>query len=503
MKYLSELAKIVTKKKVQKIELFEEKQLRDGSSKYGDFFQSLANDRFKNDDEAAKYFYNSTSTDASYRKLKSRIKKRLFNHLFYLDTNQPSYSEYRKAYFTCNKNWTLMKILLVNNARNTFEKLGRQTINQAIKYEFTDLVVLCAKDLLFHYSLLGNQKKYNEYSDIINRNLKILEAEIHSEQLSQEIMIKFVTQTKITPKLKELARSNSQKAEALASRFKSYQLKYYNFYIGCLETQISNDYQRLINICNEAEKFYNSNKQFFQKEMLAMFSLFRITAYLQLRDYENGIIKAEHDLQYQDEGTYNWFNYLEYYFLLLMHVGDYTKAFELYDLAVNHPRYTYMNKIRQEKWKIFEAYLHFIYVNEKPVLPENISLNPAHFNLFKFLNEVPIFSKDKSGYNAAILIIQILMHLQRGEIDKIIDKTEALRVYSQRYLKNPEYFRAYTFIKMLLLSEKRSFDYIKTAKVSAPYLKQLRSKTHKNISEWEILPYEYLWEKIMEALDEI
>lgn len=503
MKYLRELARIVTRKKIQKIELFEDKHLKNVNSKYSEFYNGLVNDRFTNDEEAALYFYNSKPTDASYRKLKSRIKKRLFNHLFYLDTNQASYSEYRRAYFTCNKNWTLMKILIVNNARNTFERLGKQTLNQALKYEFTDIIVLCAKDLRYHYSLTGSHKAYEKVCALLKKQFKLLEIELKCEQLVEELMITFARQTKISPHQKEIATLNYDEIKKLEKQNNSYRIKYLRFTMGCLCTQINGDYKELINICDEVEGFHISNPKFYQQEVLATFSLFRVPAYLQLRRYNEGIARAEKDFKYLIVGNNNWFNYLEYYFLMLMHVGDYTKAFETYELAVNHSRFPYMNKIRQEKWKIFEAYLHYIYISEQPEISESLSVDPGKFKLFKFLNEVPIFSKDKSGYNVAILIIQIMMHLQRKEIDLIIDKTEALRVYSQRYLKDPDYFRAHTFIKMLLYAEKRSFDYIKTLKITTPLFEQLKSDQNANISEWEILPFEFLWERVIETIDEI
>ena len=83
MKNLIEISKIVTKRKVKKIEIFDEYYLKYKSSKFNEFYEALAANKFKNDRDAATFLYNSTPTDPKYRQLKSRFKKRLLNTLFF------------------------------------------------------------------------------------------------------------------------------------------------------------------------------------------------------------------------------------------------------------------------------------------------------------------------------------------------------------------------------------------------------------------------------------
>ena len=87
MKHILEIAKIVTKKKVKKIEIFDDYSLSQKSSKFNDFYEAVVNDKFETDEQAAEYLYGSPSTDDKYRQLKSRFKKRLLNTLFFLDVN--------------------------------------------------------------------------------------------------------------------------------------------------------------------------------------------------------------------------------------------------------------------------------------------------------------------------------------------------------------------------------------------------------------------------------
>ncbi len=71
------------------------------------------------------------------------------------------------------------------------------------------------------------------------------------------------------------------------------------------------------------------------------------------------------------------------------------------------------------------------------------------FKVLKFLNEVPIYSKDKAGFYPAILIAQILFLIDRGDEDQLEQNIEALRIFSSRYLSDKKAPRTTIFIKML------------------------------------------------------
>lgn len=109
MKNLLEIAQIVNKKRVKKIEIFDEQSLKNNKSKFNEFYNALMAKKFKNDRDAASSLYKCSPTDAKYRQLKSRFKKRLLNTIFFLDVNKPATANYDRAYFSCNKDWTQSK----------------------------------------------------------------------------------------------------------------------------------------------------------------------------------------------------------------------------------------------------------------------------------------------------------------------------------------------------------------------------------------------------------
>lgn len=79
-----------------------------------------------------------------------------------------------------------------------------------------------------------------------------------------------------------------------------------------------------------------------------------------------------------------------------MHTENYINAAAIYIKVINHQRFIYTNEERKEKWKIFEAYINYVFETEN-LDRELLSNDPTKrkFRLLKFLNEVPNFTKDK------------------------------------------------------------------------------------------------------------
>ena len=171
--------------------------------------------------------------------------------------------------------------------------------------------------------------------------------------------------------------------------------------------------------------------------------------------------------------------------------AHYAKAAEVFRQATEHPRFSSLDDVRKEKWRIFEAFLRYI-LNGR-IDAEAGGVAESQFKLMKFLNEVPTYSKDKRGLNIAIIILQILFLLDRRDFDGIIARAEALKVYCSRYLKLDENYRSNCFLKMMLLMEKKGFEYEATSKIADQYFQSLKSSRFNyeagNLASLEIIPF--------------
>jgi hypothetical protein len=504
MKNLIEISKVVTKKRISKIEIFDKSLLNRKESKFNEFYEGLVNDKFNTDEEAAAVLYNTSPLDDKYRQLKSRFSKRLLNTLFFLDSNDPSFSDYHRANYSCNKNWAQIRILLNSGARSAAIKIAAKTLGVAVTYRFSDMVLNCSRILMNNASLSGDEKEYEEYAALTNKALRDVEYEIRAEEMYQRLTINFALAASTTSELSLEAEKYLETVNKLCEQSDSYQLHYMKFQIRIMVAQIKGQYLQTIKVCEEAEKYLHSNPNFNQKIKLANLALVKISSYLQLRDYENGRMNAEKCLDLVAEGSNNWFIFLEYYFLLAMHTENYINAAGIFIKVTNHPRFMYTSEERKEKWKIFEAYINYIFETEN-LDRDLIATDPTKrkFRLLKFLNEVPNFSKDKKGYNVSILVVQIIYMLEKGEYTGIINRSEALNVYCSRYLRKDDSYRSSCFLKMLLTMVKEDFVYERTKQMAQKYLRKMQEgdpEGNNMVNEWEIIPYEILWDKVLNRL---
>jgi hypothetical protein len=127
----------------------------------------------------------------------------------------------------------------------------------------------------------------------------------------------------------------------------------------------------------------------------------------------------------------------------------------------------------------------------------------TEFKISKFINDVPTYSKDKSGTNVPILIIQILFLIQQGKYDEAQNRIAAIKRYSSRYLQQDESFRSKCFIKMLMQLPRGLFMREITEQHAKKYYQKLITISPESSNqnfEIEVIPYETLWAIILELL---
>lgn len=263
-----------------------------------------------------------------------------------------------------------------------------------------------------------------------------------------------------------------------------------------------NEYERTIEVCDEAVALFEA-KSYQASVPLQVFYYQLLVTHTQLKQYDRGKIAAQKCLALLTEGSFNWFKYQELYFILSMHTRQYQDAYNLFKETISHRKFQYLPASIVETWKIFEAYLHYL-IDIGQVYPE---AGDNHFNKFRlgrFLNDTPLFARDKRGMNIPILIIQILFMVQQQKYDEAIDRIEAIEKYSSRYLRKDDTYRSNCFIKMLLEIPKSSFHRAAVLRKSGKFRKKLEevpldvaNQTH----EIEIIPYEDLWEMAVHTLD--
>ncbi len=496
---LKELALVINKNKIRPVELI--RYPFKGRSKLGELFQGVIEGDFDTDEEAMEKLYGGENKSA-YRKLKSTLRNRLLNTLFFIDVKEASYNSYQKAYYECYRDWAAIKILLGKNARNSAVSLAHKVLRYADKYEFSSLCRDLADMLRFHYgAIAGDFRKFEEFDQAYQRYTQDMEYENFAKEQYLKLVIHYVNDRSVKEEVHRRAGEAFRQLKPALENCHTHDLHLYAFLIRLIIHTSVNDHSKTVEVCNEAIQFF-SGKGFEAQVPLQIFYYQQMACHIQLRQFEKGKETAEQCLALMEEGSYNWFKYLELFFILSMHTGQFRQAYLAFCQAAEHARFKFLPENVREIWRIYEAYLHYLKVLGK-FKPAAKDKRFSKFRLGRFLNETPIYSKDKEGLNISILIIQILFFILKKDYGKAGDHIQAIEQYCQRYLKKGETYRSNCFIKMLLQIPKANYHKAAVIRKAAKYLEKLNEVPIEMASqsyEVEVLPYEEIWNLAIQSL---
>ena len=500
MDYLIEMAKVVNKNKIKNIQLLGSTSTN--KTKLDELYDGLLNDEFSNDKDACKALYQTDKVNQNYRNTKSRLEKRMINTLFLIDANDSTYSDYQKAYYNCYKNFAAIKILQGKSSNTARIKLAEKTLAQCIKFEFSDLVILLTRDLrVFYGTMIGDKKKVETYNHLLKEYQHRQELEDKAVEMYSDLASHFANSKSIKPELIE--KSNSYVA-ILEKLPKNISLKFclYSNLVIVLSHEIQNNHNRTIIECDNAIATLKEYKTISDNAIFT-FLFKKLNALIQIKEYEAADETVQKCLKLEPEGSINWLIALQFYFILLFRSQRFQKAYELFNEKKPLKKSKNAPEILKELWHIINAYLYYFISTGKINLPENVKRKP--FRIKKFLNEVPVFSKDKRGMKVSILILHLLFLLHRKEYDEVIRRTDTLQSFASKHLRKNETFRSNCFIKMLLQIPDSNFNSIALERKTKLLSEKLKSKpleSGNQPTEIEMVPYEILWKFVLDSLND-
>lgn len=471
----------------------------EAKSKLLALWDGIAKGKFSTDEAAAKALYDESFEGSKYRKLKSDFRERVLDAVLEIDGNQKSYSDYQKAYYECHRQWTVVRILTGQNANAAALSVATRLLRQAEKFDFTLLAMDIASYLRTQYGLReSNDKKFREANEVFEKHRKTYDAENQAEALYTTLIVRYVNNRSAQADVSSLATEYWEQIHPFMEQHSTYKLQMYGYMIGLMRHTAANDHAQALIACNEALQFFKG-RAYEPRVPLQIFYYQRLICNIQLRQFEEGQASADYCLKIMQEGTFNWFKYRELYLQLSLHTGEFARAAELLYETLHHARFEFLPENVKEIWRIYEAFVHYLVLTGKAPA----KANEQKFKLAKFINDTPIFSKDKSGINIAIIVVKMLLMLQERKFAQMLDEVEAVEQYCYRHLRGDNAQRSYYFLKMLLHVPTSGFDPVVSAVKAERYLQKLKetplqvaNQTH----EIEVIPYEMLWDIAIESL---
>lgn len=457
----------------------------------GTFIQGITQGKFISDAEAATRLYGTDQTDVRYKMLKHRVKKKLYNALLTVEINSNK-SQLQKE-VECARLITIAKLLFKQTEYNLVLGLCSKAIAISQEYQFNELLLSAYELELATLTNQGTLKTYSIKRDTYLKQLKIVTLEKEALSFYQLAKAHLRSTVKVRKALlNELPGIVNRLSEISAeiSSFESY-LAYYKTSI--LYYELIGDFSKIITITKEANDKLESGQINAQRFDTAYNAYILVYAHLRAKDYSQGLYYANNYYNLFDSTTRNWFSYMENYFLLAVHAKQYELAVILLHRVRANTNFNTISNDAKERWQLYTAYLYFI-DPKAPVLKD--------FNYQSFINSITEYSKDKQGFNVAILILQFMYFLKKGDSEGLLYRIESLKKYILTHLKDTFSLRSKLFLKLLMLTVTEDFDAascrIKGAK---HYQKLIETPTPGDAyAEIEIVPYEHLWELILEEM---
>lgn len=497
MNELATLVRIVTDRRLAVLPFldFSDKRSQNKDLK---LVRLLEQDQLVTQNQLIKGLYGKTDakTQATFRKLKSRVQQKLLNHLYFLDQSDPRHIISRRYDLYCMGLLHQAKILFGEGEYQLAEKLFRKFYKVSEEAEFTSYSVMGAKALRNLYMEMGKPAKYKMISGQLTKLQVKVQLEDEAEQLYSSM--KLVLNQKVGARKFMLTQlpEYERRLEEIHKTIKSYNTFHFLYVARMFKEELRGNYQEIMKITLQTERLRKQgkiNEKRFDKRFNNYMSIY---AHLQCRKPKEGLALAEEYFKDFHYSSGNWFYFLETYLMLAIHAKQYGQAFDLLLQARKNPYYAKQRTAAQQRWELYEAYVQF-------VRPEQSPLKMRHFT--QFVQKVPDYSRDKQGYNVAILILQFIYFLRRRDIEGLLARLEGLRKYEQRHLRDPATLRSQLFFRLLLLTVKENFGPEASEKKGAPILEKLKAAPQPGqaYGEIEIIPYEDLWELTLGILRQL
>lgn len=387
--------------------------------------------------------------------------------------------------------------------KNAGKKAAEELMKIGHQYARPEFVVEAAKTLMDYVSVAGDDlNEFEVYLDIYEEHTKWRLLEDKAQFFVDKIKIPFAKKKHLKREFFETAQQYIDELEPFVEVAISHNFHICFFNLKSYRFLLEAKYQESSYVHEKAIAFFKS-RPYSCNGTLNIFYYLEIANCVYLGQYERGRCNLKNALESASSGSVNWFNTLELGFYLCMHEQDYTRAAELFNMAIKHKQFTVLRDTRRETWHILGAYLYIMQKLTNTELPEGIV---PKVKSSKFRNDIKDFSHDKMGMNIAILAAEVLLDFVEGKDDELWERISALEKYRERYLRNNEdTHRSQLFIKVLAILSKYNYDRDKFLEKAEPYLAEMRQaplQLSNQAHELEIVPYEQLVHAIAAQLNQ-
>jgi hypothetical protein len=506
MKELLELRKLFNRNKIRQLEILGHPIHPDmPPSRFQVMYKALVNGEVQTDEQAADLL-GLDSQDRAFRRFKLDFRRRLYTTLLFLDTdNTEVFNATQKASFYCWRRTALMETLWQRRCYENARVVAEEMIEVALKYDQVTVVMEISKVLKRYYSQYNpNRERYKFYLELNKKYTTFWLAENKARMCYEQMVMPFVKSKSSQLNVADLGEAYLKELRPLAS-FCDTQIFLVAYYSSeVMVHMIRYNWTAALEMCEESEKKLKEKEDVSNRLMNVIWGNKAVCLLMLLR-YDEAILLTQRKLSTVAHGSGPWFKSQELITIISIKAGKYELAWKAVNEFTSVPQFDASPMKTKEIWQILFASVVLIVQKGELKISDADQKLLKSFRLSKFLNEVPQRSKDKKGLNVTILILQIFFLLVQGDFDKIEERAESIRKYQSRYLSNEAgYYRTNIFLKIisnLIPSKFRKEQFVKKTSTLLRYLRETPPSFSQERHEIEIIPYEKLYQWILDTLD--
>ncbi len=466
------------------------------NSKIRKLYDLIISKQVKNDDEASKTIYNSTKADKKYLMLKRNLVQKLSELVYLHNYEEVETDNYMNIHFQVEKELLIAEKLLLKNVYHNPTKIIAKVEQTAEKYYFIDIQVSAARKFRSVFSLKGFPKETAEYDEKVKRLTKFQNYYTDARGMWEKLYSK----TKYTSSVSEAVINDCTEAlDKIGSWLKFYDspfMKLYFYKIGILLNHQKNNQNQILKYLKQISQLISDYPFINTKSLQLDINYYYARYYRDTKQIEQAQKQIETCLEISDYRAFDKFLIQELSFDIQLKKGDYLQAGKIITEVLSVPQYQFLNNYDKAAWVIREAYIFFIY--KALGKNEEIALLPLFSkpkSLHYFLEKSKKWSKDKYGYNVALLIIRVLLY-KINELEDVESEGSNMLVYYHRYLK-PIQTRTSIFFYQLAKAILQSCTEDVLLNRQQKLLNQFHELNESSYDSFEMIPYETFWELIM------
>ena len=445
--------------------------------------------------QATKALYGqATSTNVvALKRLKSRVQNKLLNHLYFLNHGDPLSAVWRPHQMACLDLLHKGTALAAEGEFILSQRLLRRCLTEAQAGEFTAYAVQSARQLTTLYAQLNKVAAYKQMDLILQQSLRVLQLEDEAERVFNSMFLLFSGPVKDRRALLPQLPERLEQLEALHRQAKTFNTFSFLYRLRLGQEELKGNFTEIIRLTGAAARLFSQGKLNARRFDQRYNAFMRVSAYLRGRQLVQGLRLAQEGITLFAPTSSNWFFFQEQHLLLALHHKKYGYAQQLLQTVLQNPAMVKLRPMALERWELYRGYVDFVVPPAQPTGPAP----PAKWALI-----LPEYSRDKRGQNVAILVLQLLYHLRQQNFDEALVRLERLRKYQQRHLHDASAQRSRLFLRLLRGLADTGFDPAKARKKGLATLEALTNTPLPGdaFGEIEIIPYEHLWELVLQQV---